>query len=141
MRVHHTNIRVADPVPEVTFYRALGFKLCGCLRLESMYTLYLALPGDPYYLELTVNEGADDTWSRDMGTAHVAIVVENLDDTLRQLASRGVAPIAAPNHPGGRTDVRVAFLRGPSGYRVELIDGGEFQPPREALPASLGGYD
>jgi lactoylglutathione lyase len=141
MHLHHTNIRVVDPKPEVSFYRALGFELYGCMRLGPLYTLYLSLPGDAVGIELTVNESADPSWSRDMGAGHIAIVVDDLDATLARLAKRGISPVAAPVHPAGRTDVRVAFLQGPSGYRVELIDGGDFQPLQEELPSSLGHYD
>jgi len=141
MRVHHTNIRVVDPAPEVRFYRSLGFQLFGCMRLGALYTLYLSLPGDSNCVELTVNEAADASWPRDMGSGHVAIVVDDLDETLRQLASKGIEPIVAPMHPANRSDVRVCFLQGPSGYKVELIDGGDFRPPKEALPAALGDYD
>jgi lactoylglutathione lyase len=141
MRLHHTNIRVADPAPAVKFYRALGFQLYGCMRLGKLYTLYLALPGDSYGLELTVNETADASWSREMGAGHIAIVVEDLDAVLARLATKGIAPVIAPHGPAGRGDVRVCFLQDPSGYKVELIDQGEFIPPRETLPDSLGGYD
>jgi lactoylglutathione lyase len=141
MRLHHTNIRVVDPKPEVAFYRALGFELYGCMRLGALYTLYLSLPGDSCGIELTVNESPDSTWSRDMGAGHIAIVVDDLDATLARLAACGVQPVVAPMHPAGRADVRVSFLQGPSGYRVELIDGGDFQPRQEELPQSLGHYD
>ncbi len=141
MRVHHTNIRVVDPAPEVNFYRALGFQLYGCMRLGSLYTLYLSLPGDAYGIELTVNESADPTWSREMGAGHIAIIVDDLDATLATLATRGIRPVVSPMNPAGRADVRVSFLQGPSGYRVELIDGGEFHPGREELPKNIGGYD
>jgi len=142
MRIHHTNIRVTDPGPIVAFYRALGFRLYGCMRLGSgLYTLYLALPDDPHSIELTVNESADATWSRDMGAGHFAISVDDLDATLERLAAKGIKPLGAPMRPGNRPDVRVCFLQDPAGYKVELIDGGEFVPAREALPASVGGYD
>jgi lactoylglutathione lyase len=111
------------------------------MRLGAIYTLYLSLPDDSYYIELTVNETADEDWPRDMGSAHIAIVVEDLDSVLAHLTTKGITPVTAPTNPGGRSDVRVAFLQGPSGYRVELIDGGEFRPPRESLPAALGSYD
>jgi lactoylglutathione lyase len=111
------------------------------MRLGSLYTLYLALPGDACYVELTVNEAADATWPRDMGSAHFAISVEDLDAVIARLEAEGIRPIIGPLHPADRPDVRVCFLQDPSGFKVELIDGGEFVPPRELLPTSLGGYD
>ncbi len=141
MRMHHTNIRVVDPAPMVSYYRALGFRLYGCMHLGPLYTLYLALPNDRYSLELTVNESAGPDWPRDMGVGHIAISVDDLDATLAALAAKGIQPLAPPMRPANRTDVRVCFLQDPSGYKIELIDGGEFKPAREALPASVGDYD
>jgi lactoylglutathione lyase len=141
MRVHHTNIRVVDPAPMVSFYRALGFRLYGCMHLGALYTLYLSLPNDTHSLEFTVNESGDPNWPRDMGVGHIAISVEDLDATLTALAAKGINPLAAPSRPANRTDVRVCFLQDPAGYKIELIDGGEFRPAREDLPASLGNYD
>jgi lactoylglutathione lyase len=141
MRVHHTNIRVVDPAPMVAFYRAIGFRLYGCMHLGVLYTLYLALPNDSYSLEFTVNESGDSQWPRDMGVGHIAIEVEDLDTTLLGLEAKGIKPLAPPSRPANRTDVRVCFLQDPVGYKIELIDGGEFKPAREALPPSVGGYD
>lgn len=141
MRVHHTNIRVVDPAPMVKFYRSLGFQLYGCIHLGAVYTLYLALPSDSHSLEFTVNEQADGSWPRHMGAGHIAISVDDLDATLAMLAASGIQPLAPPVNPGNRPDVRVCFLQDPAGYKIELIDGGEFKPAREALPPSLGDFD
>jgi lactoylglutathione lyase len=141
MRMHHTNIRVVDPAPMVAFYRALGFRLYGCMHLGALYTLYLALPDDQNSLEFTVNESADHSWPQGMGVGHIAICVEDLDATLGHLEAKGIRPLAPPTHPAGRADVRVCFLQDPVGYKIELMDGGEFKPAREALPASVGDYD
>ena len=39
------------------------------------------------------------------------------------------------NHPGERDDLpRIAFVADPDGYRIELIDGGEFRTPQDPAP-------
>ena len=43
-----------------------------------------------------------------------------------------MAPEKPPYRPGGRDDLpRIAFVADPDGYRVELIDGGEFPTPQD----------
>jgi lactoylglutathione lyase len=135
-RLHHTNIRVTDPVPSVSFYRALGLEIVGCMDLGGSYTLYLGVSGDAYLIELTVNEQADQAWVGTAGSGHVALTVEDLDAALSSLAEAGINAVVEPFHPGDRPNLRVCFLEDPSGYRVELING-EFAPPMDELPAAL----
>ena len=137
IRLHHVNLRAKDPVPTVEFYRKLGFSLIGCAHAGDIYTLYLALPSDKTYIEITVNPAGEADWLTDMGVGHLALTVDDIDLTVDELKSVGVVPTIEPFHPGGRPDVKVAFLTDPTGYKVELMNGGEFVPPQEALPSSL----
>ena len=53
----------------------------------------------------------------------------------RQLAEIGVEPEKPPFAPGGRPGVgRICFVQDPDGYRIELIDGGEFKTPQDSDP-------
>jgi lactoylglutathione lyase len=75
-------------------------------------------------LELTYNHGVD---SYDLGTGynHIALAVDDLDGTLAGLSEKGIEPEKPPYRPGGRTEgPRIAFVRDPDEYRVELIEGG-----------------
>lgn len=48
--------------------------------------------------------------------------VDDLDATLACLAEQGIEPEKPPYRPRGRTTgPRIAFVRGPDGYRIELI--------------------
>jgi lactoylglutathione lyase len=71
-------------------------------------------------LELTYNH---DGRSYDMGTAygHIAVGVDDLDDTLERLGQQGIGPEKPPYsvREGGS---RLCFVRDPDGYRIELID-------------------
>lgn len=139
MRLHHTNLRLLDPVASVEFYRKLGLKLVGCGDLGEQYVLYMGLPGDTYLLELTVRPSADQEWLGTPGTGHLALTVPDLDETLERLSRQGVGPVQPPFHPGGRADAYVCFLQDPSGYRVELIQG-ELVPSRDPIPGAVD-YD
>lgn len=59
----------------------------------------------------------------DPGTVHVAMDVPSLDAALAHLAAAGVVPLAAPGEisGGGAGHARVAFLRDPDGFFVELV--------------------
>ena len=41
-------------------------------------------------------------------------------------------PEKPPFAPGGRPEIgRICFVQDPDGYRIELIDGGEFKTPQD----------
>jgi lactoylglutathione lyase len=128
----HTCLRVRDPEASVAFYSVLGFEQRGRLNFETAYNVYLGLPGDGDKLELTVNAGRDEAYDLGDGFNHIAVTVDDIDATLTAFAEIGVQPEKPPYHPGGRDDLpRIAFVADPDGYRVELIDGGRFDTPRD----------
>jgi lactoylglutathione lyase len=128
----HTCLRVRDPEASVAFYRALAFEQRGRLNFETAYNVYLGLPGDGDRLELTVNVGREEPYDLGDGYNHIAVAVDDLDATLAALAEIGVQPEKPPYRPGDRDDLpRIAFVADPDGYRVELMDGGNFQTPQD----------
>jgi len=128
----HTCIRVRDPEASVAFYRKLGFEPRGRLNFSSAYNLYMGLPGGGDVLELTVNVGQDEPYDLGTGYNHMAVAVPDIHATLAQL---GVEPEKPPYHPGDREDLPlIAFVADPDGYRIELIDGGEFRTPQDPAP-------
>ena len=131
-RLVHTNMRVRDVDASLRFYEALGFERRGKLDFGSAYNVYLGLPGDGDMLELTVNVGHDEPYDLGTGYGHIALTVDDLDGMLARLAEQGIEPEKPPYHPGGREEYRICFVADPDGYRVELIDGGEFRTPQDA---------
>ena len=71
-------------------------------------------------LELTFNH---DGRTYDLGTGygHIAVGVDDLEQTLAQLAEQGIEPEREPYRvrEGGSL---LCFVRDPDGYRIELID-------------------
>ncbi len=131
-RYVHTCLRVRDPEASQRFYQALGFESRGRLNFETAYNLYLGLPGDGDVLELTVNRGHDAPYDLGTGYNHMAITVDDIEDALASLRPLGVEPEKPPYHPGGREELPlIAFVADPDGYRIELIDGGEFPTPQD----------
>jgi len=131
-RYVHTCVRVLDPDASVAFYESLGYERRGKLQFETAYNIYMGLPGDADTLELTVNVGREEPYDLGDGYNHIAITVEDLDAQLAELAKIGVEPEKPPFAPGGRTEIgRICFVQDPDGYRIELIDGGEFPTPQD----------
>jgi lactoylglutathione lyase len=129
----HTCLRVLDPDATVRFYSVLGFERRGQLNFESAYNIYLGLPGAGDQLELTVNVGREEPYDLGDGYNHVAVTVEDIDAVLARLSDElGVEPEKPAYRPGDRDDLpRIAFVADPDGYRIELIDGGEFATPQD----------
>jgi lactoylglutathione lyase len=133
----HTCVRVRDIDASLTFYRRLGFEPRGRLNFDSAYNVYLGLPGGGDVLELTVNVGRDEPYDLGEGYNHLALVVDNLDGLLADLAGAGIEPEKPPYAPGGREEYRICFVADPDGYRIELIDGGFATPQDPPHPSTV----
>ena len=134
----HTCIRVRDIEAATAFYGQLGFEPRGRLNFESAYNVYLGLPGDGDVLELTVNVGREQPYALGEGYNHMALVVDDLDELLQELAAQGVEPERPPYAPGGRDEYRICFVTDPDGYRIELIDGAFPTPQDPPHPSTRG---
>jgi len=121
----HTMYRITDPERSRAFYEALGFEFSRELDIvrngEKEATNYFFSLGDAEnVLELTFNH---DGRTYDLGTGygHIALAVDDLDETLARLGEQGIEPEREPYRvrEGGS---RLCFVRDPDDYRIELID-------------------
>jgi lactoylglutathione lyase len=121
-RFLHTCYRIGDIDRSVAFYEKLGFEEARRMPIgDEAINVFMALPGEDPRLELTYNHGVD-SYELGSGYNHIALLVEDLDGTLERLAAEDVDPEKPPYRPGGRTEGhRIAFVRDPDGYRIELI--------------------
>jgi lactoylglutathione lyase len=117
--------RITDPAKSRAFYEALGLEFRRELPIVRNGELeatnyFFAAPGQAEELELTFNH---DGRNYEMGTAygHIALGVDDLDQTLAQLKEQGIEPEREPYRvrEGGS---RLTFVRDPDSYRVELIE-------------------
>jgi lactoylglutathione lyase len=118
-------VRITDPEKSRAFYEALGFTFSRDMdivrdgQLEATNYFY-SLGDAENVLELTFNH---DGRTYELGDAygHIAIGVDDLDGTLSRLKEQGIEPEREPYRvrEGGS---RLAFVRDPDGYRIELID-------------------
>ncbi len=123
----HTMYRITDPETSRAFYEALGFEFSRDMDIvrngELEATNYFFSIGDQEnVLELTFNH---DGRAYEIGTGygHIAIGVDDLDGTLARLKEQGIEPEREPYRvrEGGS---RLAFVKDPDQYRVELIERG-----------------
>ena len=121
----HTMYRITDPEKSRRFYETLGFTFSRDLDIvrngELEATNYFFSVGEQEnVLELTFNH---DGRTYELGDAygHIAIGVDDLDETLARLQDQGIEPEREPYRvrEGGS---RICFVRDPDEYRIELID-------------------
>ena len=91
------------------------------LELEAT-NYFFGVPGQEEELELTYNHDGR-TYEIGSGYGHIALAVDDLDDTLSHLEQQGIEPEREPYRvrEGGS---RLCFVRDPDSYRVELIESG-----------------
>jgi lactoylglutathione lyase len=121
----HTMLRITDPDKSRAFYEALGFTFSRDMDIvrngeREATNYFFSLGDDKDVLELTFNH---DGRTYELGDAygHVAIAVDDLDETLQELNGQGIEPEREPYRvrEGGS---RICFVRDPDQYRVEIID-------------------
>jgi lactoylglutathione lyase len=123
-RFLHTCYRIGDIDRSVAFYEKIGFEVAGRMPIgDEAINVFMNLPGEDPVLELTYNHGVTG-YEHGTGYNHIALMVDDLEATLEQLATDGIEPEKPPYRPGGRTEGHfICFLRDPDGYRIELIGG------------------
>ena len=119
----HTCYRITDIDRSVAFYEALGFKEIARLPIrDEAVNVFMNQPedGDMPRLELTYNFGVDH-YEIGTGYGHIAITSDDLDGMLARLAELGIEPEKPPYsvREGGS---RLAFVRDPDDYRIEIIE-------------------
>jgi lactoylglutathione lyase len=121
----HTMVRITDPAKSRAFYEALGFIFAREMDIvrngEKEATNYFFSMGDlASVLELTYNH---DGRTYDLGTGygHIAVGVDDMEQTLAALAGQGIEPEREPYRlrEGGSL---LCFVRDPDEYRIELIE-------------------
>jgi lactoylglutathione lyase len=121
----HTMYRITEPEKSRAFYEALGFTFERDMDIvrngEVEATNYFFSIGDQKsVLELTYNHDGR-TYDMGSGYGHIAVGVDDLEQSLGALKQQGIEPEREPYRvrEGGSL---LCFVRDPDGYRIELID-------------------
>lgn len=127
MEILHTMIRVADLEESIDFYtEALGMNLHRRHDFEDgEFSLAFVGYGDMPEIELTYNWGEDEPYEKGEGFGHVAVGVEDVEETCEQLRAHG-ADITREPGPMGDTGMIMAFAEDPDGYQIELLENDTF---------------
>jgi lactoylglutathione lyase len=126
MQLIHTCYRITNPERSIAFYEALGLEKRRELPIrEEAMNYFLGVPGKPDpELELTYNFGVD-SYEIGTGYGHIALTIENMAETLENLAAQGIEPERPPYsiREGGSL---LCFVRDPDDYRIELIERNDY---------------
>ena len=122
----HTCYRILDPEKSKDFYvNILGMKKLGEMDLGSATNHFFAMEEDASspMLELTHNHDRTEPYDKGDGYAHVAFVVDGLEETVETLKGQGVKVTLEPKDlSADGNDYRIAFIEDPDGYKIELIE-------------------
>lgn len=124
-RYLHTMYRITEPEKSRAFYEALGLEFRRDMDIvrggeKEATNYFFGVPGQEEELELTYNHDGR-TYELGTGYGHIALAVDDLDQTLARLREQGIEPEREPYRvrEGGSL---ICFVRDPDLYRIELID-------------------
>ncbi len=117
----HVCLRVLDLAASERFYsEAFGFMISRKKDFPDNFTLsYMIAEGFPFELELTYNYGQTDPYDLGNGYSHVAVGVEDLEESYQRHLTAGfeVTPLKGlPDSPP-----KFYFITDPDGYKVEVV--------------------
>lgn len=135
--IHHIGVITDDLDAAVTAYRKLGFEPEEPVRLDDQNVDVVAIRAAESWIELLAPLDHDSGLgrflaSRGPGMHHVAYLVDDVNATLQQLASRGVELIDEKARTGLH-GWRVAFIhpRSCGGVLTELIERSSVWPSNQ----------
>jgi catechol 2,3-dioxygenase-like lactoylglutathione lyase family enzyme len=130
-RLHHVGLSVADLDIAADWYgSALGFQVEFLFQLPVLRGAMIVNPAG-LRLELLERSGSRDSGRATdpnaalltRGWGHIALEVEDLDETYLRLLAAGASGVWDPR-PSPQPGVRMAFLHDPEGNLIELIQRG-----------------
>ena len=155
-KAHHTGLTVSSLEKSLAFYRdLLGFEvvfqwnprapyigeLLGYPEVD-LHAAILSMPNSEVFLELLEYRGIAknkvDMANGNIGNAHIAFFVDELEPLYERLKASGVRTVSAPITPtiGPNRGGRAVYAIDPDGFRVELIQTprgfGDYKPEEEA---------
>jgi lactoylglutathione lyase len=162
IKAHHTGLTVKSLDRSMAFYRdLLGFEVVFAWNPKAPYIgelvgypgvdlhgAVLRIPNSDVFLELLEYRGVEqvtvDMANGNVGNAHIAFNVDELDPLYERLKSSGVDSVSQPVTPtiGPNRGGRAVYLIDPDGFRIELIETsrgfGQYDPDRDAANAAGG---
>lgn len=120
MRTLHIGLRVSERERSIAFYRALGYEVLGEVGPAKHVTLTMLKLPDDEFVSLELVHDPDRGRVDPSGLSHLVINVASVQETVADLASRGVEA-QAPSSPDGSAELWTAWVTDPDGFRIELV--------------------
>jgi lactoylglutathione lyase len=123
MKFVHVATRTKDLGQALIFYEALGLNVQRTSELsKGRATLaFITPPEENFAIELVYNWGKDDAYEGGERFGHFAFDVEDIDALLPALTAAGGTILRKP-YLLEDTEPKIAFVSGPDGNQVELIE-------------------
>ena len=126
MKVLFPAVRVRGLEASLAFYEAIGMEAVGHVGHAGSRMVMLAMPGqDEVVLELVELSDAGPVPAGALD--HLAIQVDDLDATRRELLAAGLDPDEV-EEPGGVDGPRTVTLVDPDGHHLELVQWPDTHP-------------
>jgi len=119
---NHVHIYCGDIEKQVAFFRELfgGKELSRERRPNSIMMIRMEIQGVPFaFMTLPVDKGQLEPGKGKRGLDHIGFTVKDLKTTLEEMKRKGVLITQDLTlMPNG---AKIAFIEGPEGLRIELI--------------------
>ena len=117
----HLHLRSPDPEAAAAFYVAvLGARETGRTEIRGALRIVLDLAGTRLFVERVPAGTAAPPAPPFLGLEHIGLRVGDLDAAAAALRALGVRFLTEPRE--ARPGTRIAFIEGPDGVRIELIE-------------------
>jgi catechol 2,3-dioxygenase-like lactoylglutathione lyase family enzyme len=124
-KIHHIHLRSADPLGAAEWYvQAFGFRITSDTLLPSGERFVRCMTGDDFLINISsakageaLGEASSDCR---LGLEHFALGSPDVEADVERLKALGVTVLQDP--AVGATGRKIAFVRGPTGERLELVE-------------------
>ena len=119
----HFHLRSPDPEAAAAFYATrLGAIITGRLDNAGALRVVLSLGGIQLFIEAVPATTPHTPAAPFVGIEHFGVLVADLDAACAELRAHGVKFLVEPMAP--RPGMKIAFIEGPDGVRIELLQRG-----------------
>lgn len=120
----HSMIRVFDLDRSLQFYKtALDLDIADRFDFDGFSLVYLRNEENDFELELTHNHSQEEPYTHGTGYGHLAVCVDNVQETREKLISEGVEPAEVKEFfCEGSLLARFFFVTDPDGYKIEFLE-------------------
>jgi catechol 2,3-dioxygenase-like lactoylglutathione lyase family enzyme len=119
-RIDHVHLRSPDPLAAARFYvDMLGAHEVGQVEIGGMLRMMVDLGGLRLFIEQVSRGTPVPPKPPFVGMEHLGLAVDDLQAVAATLRSRGISFIMEPKE--SRPGVWIAFIEGPDGVMIELI--------------------